>query len=86
MDIPPLGPRGGGGLEGSPLTGAHSGGTGPAPRFKPGSKVLYCADGCSAPVRGTVAKVDRGAPPWISIICLLFLSKSPTVTEFCVIV
>lgn len=34
-----------------------------APRFKPGSKVLYSADGRSAPARGTVAKADCGARP-----------------------
>ena len=66
VDIPPgvgephAGPAGGS----PPLIGAQGGGTfasGSAPRFKPGSKVLYCEDGHSAPVRGTVAKVDRGA-------------------------
>ena len=63
VDIPPGAGEAHAG--GSTLLGAHGEGasaSGPAPRFKPGSKVLFCADGRSAPVRGTVAKVDRGAP------------------------
>ena len=62
VDIPPGGGEAHAG--GSTLLGPHGEGTsasGPAPRFKPGSKVLFCADGRSAPVHGTVAKVDRGA-------------------------
>jgi len=57
---PPMGGRPG------PSPAPHGGGgpaAGAVPRFKPGSKVLYSADGRSAPVRGTVAKADRGARP-----------------------